>query len=257
MKEDFDTSVFDTDIEYLKHWRQRLQNIMNKPVWERKENLIDLICDALKLSNVIRRKTKGKAQKIRFNSRITLGALVECICRAKNDYYPTLQEDLSLLLKCQTTSIRNARKKIKDKLNIEYLQDFKTEKDLKRINHIVEWQLLVLFKRFYEKLGFDEIININNRFPDLVLLKDNKKVFGELETESKNFYLHRHPASKCDYLICWIHNWRKSSKEGRGFVSSPPKNLKIISMFNKLVDNKFNHFSTNAKYFRETFSISG
>jgi hypothetical protein len=34
----------------------------------------------------------------------------------------------------------------------------------------------------------------------------------EFEYESRNFKLHRHPADKCDVIVCWRHNWAECPK---------------------------------------------
>jgi hypothetical protein len=44
-------------------------------------------------------------------------------------------------------------------------------------------------------------------FPDCIAYQPGKRVRIEFEYRSRNFLLHRHPASRCDWLVCWIHDW--------------------------------------------------
>ena len=55
---------------------------------------------------------------------------------------------------------------------------------------------------------------IKTGFPDCVgkrLIDKNKNlwepVFIEFEYKSKNLLAHGHDASKCDVIVCWIHDW--------------------------------------------------
>jgi hypothetical protein len=46
-------------------------------------------------------------------------------------------------------------------------------------------------------------------FPDLILVKDRKVFRVEVETHSKNFLAHKHDITKCDMIICHVHNWKE------------------------------------------------
>ena len=59
------------------------------------------------------------------------------------------------------------------------------------------------FEKNFENIGYSKIIKDNKgRFPDFVMLKENKKVGVELETVSSNFILHKHDPKKVDELVC-------------------------------------------------------
>ena len=34
-----------------------------------------------------------------------------------------------------------------------------------------------------------------------------QRVRIEFEYESRNFLRHMHEASRCDVIVCWVHNW--------------------------------------------------
>lgn len=78
---------------------------------------------------------------------------------------------------------------------------------------INEQGVVFLFGKISEELGFS-IEAIKTAFPDcegkrLIDRKKNhwEKVSIEFEYSSSNFYQHGHDASKCDVIICWIHDW--------------------------------------------------
>ncbi|MCU0642627.1 MAG: hypothetical protein MUF61_03595, partial [archaeon] len=59
------------------------------------------------------------------------------------------------------------------------------------------------FKKNYKKIGFSKIIKDNGgRFPDFIMIKDNKTVKVELEVSSSNFTQHKHQISKVDIVVC-------------------------------------------------------
>ena len=59
------------------------------------------------------------------------------------------------------------------------------------------------FEKNFENAGYSKIIKDNKgRFPDFIMLKENKKVGVELETVSSNFILHKHDIKKVDELVC-------------------------------------------------------
>ena len=59
------------------------------------------------------------------------------------------------------------------------------------------------FKKNYKKLGYSKIIkDKKGKFPDFIMLKNNKYVGVELETLSSNFILHNHDPKKVNELIC-------------------------------------------------------
>jgi len=85
--------------------------------------------------------------------------------------------------------------------------------------------VIELFKEIHEELGFEEIINLQKEFPDCTCIKDGEEVKIEFEFRSVNFKYHGHNPEKCDYVICWYDDWKKS-----------PDNLPIISIYKVLME---------------------
>lgn len=56
-------------------------------------------------------------------------------------------------------------------------------------------------------------------YPDCIAYRSGRKVRIEFEYTSRNFQLHRHDPGKCDWLVCWIHNW-----------PSVPRRLRVIEL---------------------------
>jgi hypothetical protein len=81
-----------------------------------------------------------------------------------------------------------------------------------------EMGVIYLFGIMAEKLGF-RIESLNpNGFPDCEGKRKLKKgkwqrVRIELELRSSHFLLHKHDASKCDLIICWIDDWKDAPIE--------------------------------------------
>jgi hypothetical protein len=92
------------------------------------------------------------------------------------------------------------------------------------MNYAPENELGVVFlfahlaKRW--RLRVDEI---KPGFPDCIAFQKSngreKKIRIEFEFRSKNFKDHNHDARKCDWIVCWEHNWPAS-----------PKHLNIIEL---------------------------
>lgn len=87
--------------------------------------------------------------------------------------------------------------------------------DFRDLRHapINEQGVVFLFGKISEELGFS-IEAIRTDYPDCDgkrLVDRNKnlweKVSIEFEYRSSNFHQHAHDASKCDVIVCWIHDW--------------------------------------------------
>lgn len=67
-----------------------------------------------------------------------------------------------------------------------------------------EQELIYLFAKFHQDLGFPYILKISSDFPDAEVMNKNresKKI--EFELCSSNFVQHKHDPSKCDFIVCW------------------------------------------------------
>lgn len=55
------------------------------------------------------------------------------------------------------------------------------------------------------------IDSIQSEFPDCVAFQKvrggEKRIRIEFEYQSRNFRTHRHDPDKCDWIVCWEHNW--------------------------------------------------
>jgi len=70
-----------------------------------------------------------------------------------------------------------------------------------------EREFKVWFEKNFRKVGYSKIIKDNKgKFPDFIMLKNNKKIGVELETLSSNFILHKHDFKKVDELVCIKEN---------------------------------------------------
>ena len=63
-----------------------------------------------------------------------------------------------------------------------------------------------LLKRFRLKIE-----KIRPHYPDCIAYQKagggERRVRIEFEYKSRNFYAHAHKAQRCDWLVCWEHNW--------------------------------------------------
>ena len=85
--------------------------------------------------------------------------------------------------------------------------------DLRGLRHepVNEQGVVLLFGMLAEELGYI-VEAIQNGFPDCEAKRRIsphrwQRVLIEFEFESRNFRDHGHPATGCDIIICWRHNW--------------------------------------------------
>jgi hypothetical protein len=60
------------------------------------------------------------------------------------------------------------------------------------------------------------IEKIKPGFPDCIAYQKShsgdKRIRIEFEFKSRNFLIHRHDSKKCDWIVCWEHNWTYAPK---------------------------------------------
>jgi hypothetical protein len=85
--------------------------------------------------------------------------------------------------------------------------------DFRGLRHepVNEQGVVLLFGMLAKELGY-VIETIQTGFPDCEAMRQVtperwQRVRIEFEFESRNFRDHGHPASGCDVIICWRHNW--------------------------------------------------
>ena len=86
-----------------------------------------------------------------------------------------------------------------------------------------EQGVVFLFGMLAKELGY-RVQNVQKGFPDCEALRQIsagrwQRVNIEFEFESRNYREHGHPASGCDVIVCWRHNWNDS-----------PRHIEIIEL---------------------------
>ncbi len=86
-----------------------------------------------------------------------------------------------------------------------------------------EQGVVLLFGMLAKELGF-VIEAVQTGFPDCEAMRQIgperwQRVHVEFEFESRNFRDHGHPASGCDVIVCWRHNW-----------DDCPKHIEIVEL---------------------------
>jgi len=69
-----------------------------------------------------------------------------------------------------------------------------------------EQGVVYLFSHLARRFGL-RVERVQAGFPDCLAYRDGKRIRIEFEYRSRNFLSHRHQASGCDWLVCWIHDW--------------------------------------------------
>ena len=83
-----------------------------------------------------------------------------------------------------------------------------------------EREVVYLFKAMAGPYyGFSQMV-IQNRFPDCLAQKGKERIRIEFEFESKNFRIHGHDPSQCDWIVCWRDTWGEEA----------PAYLKIVEL---------------------------
>src|SRR5579871_6106909 len=91
--------------------------------------------------------------------------------------------------------------------------------DFRGLRHepVNEQGVVFLFGMVAKELGFlVEAMRVG--FPDCeakrrIAPERWQRVYIEFEFESRNFWNHGHPASGCDVIVCWKHNWEDCPEE--------------------------------------------
>ena len=81
-----------------------------------------------------------------------------------------------------------------------------------------EQGVVYLFSHLARRFGL-HVEKVQAGFPDCIAYRQGKRIRIEFEYRSRNFYLHGHPVSGCDWIVCWIHDW-----------PSAPSHLRIIEL---------------------------
>ena len=78
----------------------------------------------------------------------------------------------------------------------------KKDKDSETFTHE---EIVFLFARVFDLLGFDYVKEVKTGFPDCISARDGKKVGVEFEPMLSSFedHLNKHDLSMCNYIVCW------------------------------------------------------
>ena len=69
-----------------------------------------------------------------------------------------------------------------------------------------EQGVVYLFSHVARRFGL-HVERVQAGFPDCVGYRNRRRVRIEFEYRSRNFLLHRHDSRRCDWVVCWIHDW--------------------------------------------------
>jgi hypothetical protein len=96
-----------------------------------------------------------------------------------------------------------------------------------------ESEVIHLFSKLHESLGFKFIKELRILFPDCIAIDEqNNEIRIEFEYRTSSFLTHKHDPSLCDLIICWEHDWKecpvkvlsfKEYFENKKITSQPPK----------------------------------
>jgi hypothetical protein len=97
--------------------------------------------------------------------------------------------------------------------------------DFRGLRHepVNEQGVVLLFGMLAKELGY-VIEAVQTGFPDCEAMRQItperwQRVHIEFEFESRNFRDHGHPASGCDAIVCWRHNWEEC-----------PENIEVVEL---------------------------
>ncbi len=97
--------------------------------------------------------------------------------------------------------------------------------DFREMRHepVNEQGVVLLFGMLAKELGY-LVEMVQTGFPDCEAKRQIapgrwQRVHIEFEFESRNFRDHGHPASGCDVIVCWRHNWAEC-----------PENIEVVEL---------------------------
>lgn len=66
-------------------------------------------------------------------------------------------------------------------------------------------EIIFLFSRIFNALGFDYIKEIRTEYPDCICVRENKEVGIEFEPILSSFadHIQKHDLNSCQYIVCW------------------------------------------------------
>lgn len=77
-----------------------------------------------------------------------------------------------------------------------------------------ELGVVFLFSHLIRKFGLS-MERVQAAYPDALASRNRKRVRIEFEYRSRNFAAHGHDPKRCDWIVCWIHDWPRVPKRIR------------------------------------------
>jgi len=113
----------------------------------------------------------------------------------------------------------------------------------KETENFTHEEIVFLFARIFNTLGFDYIKVIRTSFPDCVCIKDNAEVGIEFEIKLSGF---NHPnLKKCQYIVCWQNDLDSDSALYEEIISN---NIKIIELKKKYEEGRIKNLGSHIAY---------
>jgi len=81
-----------------------------------------------------------------------------------------------------------------------------------------ELGVVFLFSHLANRFGL-RVERVQSAFPDCIAYRGTRRVRIEFEYRSRNFSTHRHDPKKCDWIVCWVHDW-----------PTVPKRLRVVEL---------------------------
>ena len=81
------------------------------------------------------------------------------------------------------------------------------KKRLSKNDIITESEVRERFRIINEKFNFYKVRLSQESYPDIIIERNDKLIYAEVETKSSHFRQHKHNPDDCDMIICWEHDW--------------------------------------------------
>jgi hypothetical protein len=82
-----------------------------------------------------------------------------------------------------------------------------------------ELGVVFLFSHLAKKKYGLRVARVQAGYPDCLAFRGTTRIRIEFEYRSRNFAVHRHDPKKCDWIVCWIHDW-----------PTVPKRLRVVEL---------------------------
>ncbi len=108
---------------------------------------------------------------------------------------------------------------------------------LKTNHKFTHEEIVFLFARIFQVLGFESILSIKTTYPDCTALENGQKKLIEFEPYLSNFRDHitkKHDLSKCDFIICWKDDLEKHSYIKKQILDNKIEIIELKTIWQKI-----------------------